>query len=29
MTLTNIDTPKTKFDWTTPVLWLFAACLWR
>ncbi len=27
MTLTNIDTPKTKFDWTAPVLWLVAACL--
>ena len=27
MTLTNIDTPKTKFDWTAPVLWLLAACL--
>src|SRR6476646_4126587 len=27
MTLTAIDTPRTKFDWTAPVLWLVAACL--
>jgi len=26
MTLTTpIDTPKTRIDWTKPVLWLFAA----
>src|SRR6476620_6049953 len=27
MTLTNIAAPKSRFDWTAPVLWLFAACL--
>jgi iron(III) transport system permease protein len=26
-TITSIETPKAKFDWTAPVLWLFAACL--
>jgi iron(III) transport system permease protein len=27
MTLTTTDAPKTKIDWTKPVLWLVAACL--
>jgi iron(III) transport system permease protein len=27
MTITTGITPKTRVDWTTPVLWLFAACL--
>src|ERR1700733_10610658 len=28
MTLTtSIDAPRGKFDWTKPVLWLFAVCL--
>ena len=26
-TITSIETPKARFDWTAPVLWLFAACL--
>ncbi|MGB9170484.1 MAG: iron ABC transporter permease, partial [Bradyrhizobium sp.] len=23
----NVDTPRTKIDWTKPVLWLFAAIM--
>jgi iron(III) transport system permease protein len=26
-TTTAIDGTRGKFDWTKPVLWLFAACL--
>src|SRR6266480_684348 len=27
MTSISIDSPKSRIDWTKPVLWLFAACL--
>ena len=27
MAITSIETPKARFDWTKPVLWLFAAVM--